>query len=51
MAYQIQADDGSLLDAHIDVDGNCIVFHSRGGSKGKNPTNMDYSRALRLLME
>lgn len=51
MAYQLQADDGSLLDAHFDVLDDSIVFHSRGGSKGSQALNPDYSQALRLLLE
>lgn len=50
MAYQLTADDGSLLDAHFDVDGNTIVFHSRGGS-GDRARNVHYSPALRLLLQ
>ena len=51
MVYQVQADDSSLMDAHFDLAGNNIIFHSRGGNKGKNARNADYSRALRLLLE
>lgn len=51
MAYQLQSNDGSLLDAHFDVDGNTIVFHSRGGSKQKNGSNLDYRPALEMLLQ
>jgi hypothetical protein len=51
MSYQVCADDGSLLDAHLDIDGTMLVFHSRGGSKGDKARNVDYSPALRLLLE
>lgn len=50
MSFQVLSDDGKPLDAHFDVDGNMLVFHSRGGSKGKDARNADYSRALRLLL-
>lgn len=51
MAYQLHADDGTLLDAHFDVSDGSIVFHSRGGGKGSEARNTDYSLALRLLIE
>ena len=51
MAYQLKADDGTLLDAHFDVEGDSFVFHSRGGGKGSKALNPDYSAALRLLLE
>lgn len=51
VAYQVLAEDGTPLDAHFDVDGNTIVFHSRGGTKGKNAKNVDYARGLRLLLQ
>ncbi|MBU7572104.1 MAG: HNH endonuclease [Hydrogenophaga sp.] len=50
MPFQLLSDDGSLLDARFDLDADNIVFHSRGGSKAKNGTNLDYSRALTLLI-
>jgi hypothetical protein len=50
MSFQVLSDDGKPLDAHFDVDGDTLIFHSRGGSKGKDARNADYSRALRLLL-
>lgn len=51
MAYQVLGDDGSPLDAHFEIDGQTIIFHSRGGSKGKDARNVHYTPALRLLIE
>lgn len=51
MTYRLKANDGTVLRANFDVEGNTIVFHSRGGSKGVNATNPDYVPALRLLLE
>ena len=51
MLYQMLADDGAPLDAHFEIEGNTIIFHSRGGTKGKNARNVDYSRGLRLLLQ
>lgn len=52
MVFQVQADDGSLMDAHFEVDGNSILFHSRSGAApGRDGRNADYSPALRLLLE
>ncbi|MES2979734.1 MAG: hypothetical protein V4731_15025 [Pseudomonadota bacterium] len=51
MTYQVLGDDGGALDAHLDVDGPNIVFHSRGGASGKNARNVHYAKALRLLVE
>src|SRR5687767_7757143 len=51
MAFQLKSENGSLLDAHFDIDGDSLVFHSRGGSKVKNGTNLDYTPALTLLLE
>lgn len=51
MAYQLKAEDGTLLDAHFDLEGDSIVFHSRGGGRGSGALNPDYTAALRLLLE
>jgi hypothetical protein len=51
LAYQVLAEDGTPLEAHFDVDGDTIVFHSRGGTKGRNARNVDYARGLRLLFQ
>jgi hypothetical protein len=47
----VLAEDGTPLDAHFDVEGSTIVFHSRGGTKGKDATNVHYARGLRLLIQ
>lgn len=51
MTYLVTSSDGTVLDARFDIDNNFIVFHSRGGSKGKSGKNTDYSKALLLLLE
>jgi hypothetical protein len=51
MAYLLQANDDSILNAHFDLDGNTIVLHSRSGGTGAGGRNPDYPRALRLLLE
>lgn len=51
MLYQVLNDDGGVLDAHLDVEGNEIIFHSRGGKRGEaSARNLDYGPALRLLL-
>jgi hypothetical protein len=51
MTYQVCDDDGTPLDAHYDIDGDTIVFHARGGTKGSaNALNTDYSLALNVLV-
>lgn len=43
--------DGFPLDSHFHVDGDAIVFHSRGGTMGAgNATNTQYPQALRLIL-
>lgn len=50
MTYQVIANDGSVLDAHLDIEGAEFVFHSRGGTRDKGTaTNLDYGPAMRLL--
>jgi 5-methylcytosine-specific restriction protein A len=51
MIYQVLDDDDHRLDAHLEIEGKDIVFHSRGGTKGKDAQNADYSTGLRLLLE
>lgn len=51
MLYRVASKDGKILDAHFEVDGTDLVFHSRGGTKGKDARNSDYGVALRLLLE
>ncbi|WP_374659907.1 hypothetical protein [Phenylobacterium sp.] len=51
MPFQMIADDGSPLDAHLDVEGPDLVFHSRGGVRGRpGARNLDYGPGLRLLL-
>lgn len=52
MTYVVLGADGSLLHAHLDIDGHDVLFHSRGGKKG-TPTirNQQYGPALRLVLE
>ena len=40
------------MEAHFEVDENSIIFHSRSGAApGRDGRNVDYSPALRLLLE
>lgn len=48
--YVLTTDEGDLLHAQFEIERSSIILHSRGGSKGKNETNPDYSVALRLLL-
>lgn len=51
MIYQVLDEDGEAMDARLEIDGNDIVFHSRGGTRGTpNARNLDYGTALRLLL-
>lgn len=51
MTYEVLADDGRGMDAHVEVDPTGITFHSRGGSSAKGTVkNADYGPALRLLL-
>lgn len=52
MTHHVLDDAGRPLDAHLDLDGGEIVYHSRGGTLGgANARNLDYGRALRLILE
>lgn len=52
MTYAVLSDDGRPLDAHLDVEGSDIVFHSRGGTRGgPGLRNADYGPGLRLLLK
>ena len=52
MTYQVCDEAGSPLDAHYDIEGDTIIFHSRGGTKGSaNALNTDYSKALKVIVE
>jgi|ETNmetMinimDraft_26_1059896.scaffolds.fasta_scaffold38376_1 5-methylcytosine-specific restriction protein A len=49
MTYQVLDTNGQELDSHFDLDGNEIIFHSRGGVKATG-TNTEYGKGLRLLL-
>ena len=50
--YQLISDGDIPIDAHLELDGNDIVFHSRGGKRGApNQRNSDYGSGLRLLLQ
>lgn len=52
MTYKVLDNIGRPLDARLDLDGGEIVFHSRGGTRGgASSRNLDYGKALRLLLE
>lgn len=52
MTLHVLDDAGHPLDAHLDLDDGEIVYHSRGGTRGgANARNLDYGRALRLVLE
>ena len=48
--YAITTDAGDALDAQFDIEQSAIVLHSRGGTKGKDAVNSDYSVALRQIL-
>jgi hypothetical protein len=50
VAYAIRTDAGKDLNARFEIDRSEIILYSRGGSKGKNETNPDYAKTLRLLL-
>ena len=52
MTFQVVDDDENLLDAHFDLEGTDVIFHSRGGTRGSAAArNTDYGRALRFLLD
>lgn len=48
--FQVVSNDGSPIDAHFEIDSNTIVFHSRGGTKGKGAINSEYAAGLYTLL-
>lgn len=50
-SYKLNGNDGQPLDAVFNIEDSILVFHSRGGIKGKNAQNPDYGKALILLLE
>lgn len=51
MLFQLADETGHPLDAHFEVEGTDILFHSRGGTIGRDVRNSDYAKALRLLLQ
>jgi len=49
--FLVAGDHGEALDARFEVAGNDIVLHSRGGTKGKDGKNVDYTKALLLIIK
>jgi len=49
--FQVVDDDGKQVDAHYEIDSETIIFHSRGGSKGKGAINSEYSFGLAVLLK
>jgi hypothetical protein len=51
MPLRVLGENGEPLDAHLDIEGDEVVFHSRGGIRGQpSARNMDYGPGLRLLL-
>lgn len=51
MRFRIRSDDGSKLDAAVELEPAAITMFSRGGTSGtRNSQNQDYPQALRLLL-
>ena len=44
-------DEGNPLDATYSIDNGDLILHSRGGAKTAGGRNVDYGRALRLLLK
>jgi hypothetical protein len=51
MEFKLEGDGGDLLDARVEIGDESIALHGRGGAKGKNPLNPDYSEALRFILQ
>lgn len=49
-AYAIKNDENTDLNARFEIEGSAIVLYSRGGTKGKDAINPDYSETLRILL-
>lgn len=51
MEFAVRENDGSLLDATVDIEPGSIILHSRGGAKGSpNARNREYGKGLRLIL-
>ncbi len=49
-AYVLCREDGGVLDARFEIEGDSLIVHSRGGAKGSG-INADYSKSLLLLIQ
>lgn len=50
--YQLIDEHDQLIDAHLELDGSDIVFHSRGGKSGApKQRNSQYATGLRILLD
>lgn len=51
MPYQVQDNEGNLLDAHLELESTGIDFFARGGSKKSGTQlNSEYGSGLRLVL-
>lgn len=48
--FQIRSEDGAVVDAHYEIEDSAIIYHSRGGTKGKGAINTDYALGLSILL-
>lgn len=48
--FQVTSNEGSLIDAHFAIESDTVVFHSRGGTKGKGAINSEYALGLSVLL-
>jgi hypothetical protein len=51
MVYRVRDSQSNILDALIDIEDGAITLHSRGGTKGKDATNVDYFPTLRCILQ
>ncbi len=52
MSYFVIGDNGETLDTTISLDGGELIFHSRGGVRGRSDSrNLDYGVGLRMLLQ
>ena len=51
MPFQVIDNSNNPIDAHFDIDGSAIVFHSKGGTKkSNNSRNSQYGEGLRFIL-
>lgn len=48
--FRVTKDDGTVLNAHYEVDGNAVILHSRSGSSRGRHRNPDYKAGLQVLL-